>query len=63
MIHDTYLQFNLRKICPRPEREGGSSNGNSIFIANVRTTESAPGGIFSMNNTRLFRLNIMHYSK
>ena len=34
------------------------SNENSSFIANVRTAESTPRVPFSLNNTRLCRLNV-----
>ena len=33
------------------------SNENSFFIVNVRTTESVPRGIFTLNNHVLFRVN------
>ena len=34
-----------------------SSAANSNFIANVRAIESAPRGIFTLNNHLLFRVN------
>ena len=43
--------------------EDESSNENSNLIGNVMTAKSGPRGIFSLNDTGLFGLNIMHYSR
>ena len=54
--HPIYIYIYIY-IYREREREGGSSNVNKSFIVNVRTIESAPRDIFSLNIHVLFRLN------